>query len=465
MSGLREGKETVNLVQCIHRTMKPATTQSVVQTILTSGYDIAWTFGFDADIGRSRSLKASEFLWNPSLGDVMVFIDDDISYEVQGFRDLVELCKETKAIACGMYVVRDTAQPHPALALWPGQYIDLVGEPTKVKYGATGFMAIHRKALEKIEREYPWGYPVPLVSGPRTLMPFFMEIERDGEYLSEDYSFSARAYDVGIPTWCDPRIPLAHNGERAYILQDLKHDAFKQVTTLTINEGGPDPTGILTDLSEYLGRTRLDVWREMCTTDFRAKLAEEWGKANPVSIRDHHAFYSEAENYVMDLAKFNTNPLYVTKTHNAIKAQGKVVDFGGGIGTYSLQMDRNGRQMTYVDLPSQHRDFAEWRFLRHNRNITTATYLSELADGEFDALVAIDVFEYISPDEIKDVISQISRILKPGGLLMDTNNFEKNDSMAQHYDHGEIWDALLAGAGFELAGTHWVKTAWDRVHV
>lgn len=451
---------TVNLVTCIHRTMKPVTAQSLLGAIALSGHLVGWSIGQDADIGRNRSLKASEFLWNQTLGDVMVFVDDDIGFTVDGFKHLVDTCLETQEIVCGMYVVRDTAYPHPACALFPGQKItDMDREPVPIRYGATGFMAIHRRVLEHLQREYPWGHPIPVVSGPRRMVPFFLEFVHEGEYLSEDFAFCQRAADLGVKTWCDPRINLTHNGERAYTLKDLAFNASMQQVTMTVDEGGPDPTGILADLAAYWKLSPQDAWAALTAHPSQQAIADMWQERSPQTPQEVLAFYEECPHYLLDLAKFNMDNRYSLKVYHANRLQGKIIDFGGGIGTFSLMLASGGREATYVDLPSPHRTFAEWRFERHEAPIHVASSLQELGAHSYDALVGIDVFEHIHPQELEALVQNIADVLKPGGLLLDVNDFRTTPIHPQHYESEDLWVELLKKHGFNKQANGWQYTA------
>lgn len=445
----------VYLVVCCNRSMKPVTAQSITMAMLhgSTRYRLGWGMGHDSDIGRSRSMQASQFLWNRSLGDVLVFVDDDIGFGSDDFELLIEDCLHTQEIVCGMYVVRDTAFPHPALTMYPGQKVDFGKKGlVEIKWAAAGFMAIHRRALERLEQEFPWECDGPVQSGPRWMWPFFLEMIHDGQYLSEDYALCQRAKRVGVKTWLDTGIKLSHNGERAYTLKDLHFDAFMQATTLTIDEGGPDPTGVLHDLGKYLGLTRAEVWRKLQKTPYRESLALEWRQLNPQTPEQVEAFYRNTPHYLFDLAKFNVEPGYNLRTYPIRMAQGRVIDFGGGIGTVSLVLNEANRHVTYVDLPSPHREFAQWRFQEHEAAIGIADRLEVLPTEAFDAIVSVDTLEHLHPERLPAVVKEISRVLTSKGVLLEISDFHQSQDLPQHYETGGLLANLLTGAGFRPSG-------------
>lgn len=465
-----EARPKISLVQCMNREPKVANVKALFATLYRSGYNIQWETGEDSDIGRSRSYQASRFLDDPGRGEVLVFIDDDILWDVGGFQRLVELCRETEELSSGIYVVRDTQFPHIASALFPGQKLTVgEGEPEPIKYAATGFFAMHRKALQRIWDEYPWGHDIPVQSGPRFMAPFFLEMVHDDQYLSEDFAFCQRAAELDIKTWVDPQIRLSHIGERAYSITDLEANAFRREVTLTVDEGGPDPTNILKHLSEYLDVPRAEMWQRLREYEVRVRLADEWKENIPENVAETHQYYQEAEDYLMELSRFNLDVRYNVRVFPTNNLDGKVLDFGGGIGTLSLMLADRGVDVTYVELASKHREFAEWRFIKRGKSIPCYADMSNLPDGSFDSVVAMDVLEHIHPDEIEDLMAEFNRVLSPGGRLVQVSPFGEvgdHGECPEHYDTAAEWVEALERHGFtDVNKFTWIKPAGEPVGV
>ena len=446
----------VCISQCLHREMNALSARCLMAAMMQSGYRVALPEPeFDALITRSRSIAATRFLEDKQLGEVMVFIDDDISFSVQDFKWLVESCLETKEIVCGLYITRSTANPHPAIGLFAGQEVK-IGKTEllqHIKYGATGFMAIHRTVLEKMasEMQLVW-------SGHRFFYPFFQTIiTEENEFLSEDYSFSFVGSELKIKTWLDPRISLGHEGTRTYSVTDMKGDAFTQRVTITIDEGGPDRTDILGDLADYWHKTRKEVYQYLKTASGVKENADAWNAMKPVTADEVENFYKTVDTYILDLAQFNLNPIFWTRNLKANRAVGKVIDFGGGIGTQAIAMWATGRKVTYVDLPSKHRTFAEWRFEKRKADIKVVTSLLELPSGEYDAFVASDVIEHIHPERMPELAREIARVLKEGGQAICVNAFGELDEVPMHFDTQDIWEKALIAAGLVQLSDVWLK--------
>ena len=413
----------------------------------------------DALVSRSRSVMMESFLRNPSVGDVLIFVDSDIVWPPGALEKLARACLETGDIVCGLYPVRDTANPHVALRLFPGQKVE-VGEDgkvlTEVMYAATGFMAVHRRVVEGVAAELPLVF-----SGPREFHPFFLcFIADDGEMLSEDYAFCDRASQLGHRVWLDRSIMLGHQGLRTYTVRDLQYDAGMQVQQLTIDEGGPDRTDILGDLAAYLGITRQEAWTKVRATPFREALAKEWAEKAPRVPAEVRRFYQETDGYLLECAKFNLMRGYGARTYQAAGAKGKVVDFGGGIGTLAIELAKSrAGEVCMVELPSKHRDFAAFRFRRQGLNIPIYDSLKDVPEGQ-DSVVATDVMEHIHPLELPVVISEVARVLRIGGSFIPINDFEHAPDLPQHYGTEGLFAALCEQAGFEQVGkVLWVKQA------
>lgn len=104
-----------------------------------------------------------------------------------------------------------------------------------------------------------------------------------------------------------------------------------------------------------------------------------------------------------------------------------VLDFGGGIGGLSIYLAQNGFKCIHADIPSEHFDFANYRFTKRGNNIKILNLQQEkLPYGFFDAIVAYDVFEHIP--SLDKVIEKLSNSLKNGGYLITKSTFSGRGS-------------------------------------
>jgi hypothetical protein len=101
-----------------------------------------------------------------------------------------------------------------------GQQSISINEPVEVLEIGTGFMMIHKSALQKFADSYPqYQYKPDHVrtehfDGSRKIMMYFQaEVDEKSErYLSEDYWFCQKAQDIGLRTWFCPWMKMQHVG-------------------------------------------------------------------------------------------------------------------------------------------------------------------------------------------------------------------------------------------------------------
>lgn len=178
------------------------------------------TVSGDALIDRARSVVSSEFLLNTD-NDVLVFIDDDMTYNPKDIERICQIAHTTKSIVGVPYVVKNEKTPHLQAKLFKDQRIDFTGEAkgiVQVHYVGTGIMAIAREVLEEMSKTLP-------ICEPQKMWTFFMpmtkEIEGAWRYLGEDWAFCERARELGVKIYLDPRVRVGHSGRYLYTLGDI----------------------------------------------------------------------------------------------------------------------------------------------------------------------------------------------------------------------------------------------------
>lgn len=103
--------------------------------------------------------------------------------------------------------------------------------------------------------------------------------------------------------------------------------------------------------------------------------------------------------------------------------QGKaVLDLGCAGGFMAEALDDRGAQVTGIDPAAEAIEAA--RTHAKDRSITYDVGVGEALpyrDGQFDAVVCVDVLEHVS--DLSEVLAEVTRVLKPGGMfLFDTIN-------------------------------------------
>jgi hypothetical protein len=198
-------------------------------------------------ITRARNYLVDEFLRSDCTH--LMFIDADIGFDPNDVIALSVIAEagNDKEIVCGPYpkkciawekikraVDRGFADKDPEnLEKYVGDYVfnPKVGsgsialdEPVEVLEGGTGFMMIQRSALEKFAAAYPQYNYLPdhvrtaHFDGTREIMQYFQaEIDPASKrYLSEDYWFCQKMWDIGVKTWLCPWMKLQHMGSYVF---------------------------------------------------------------------------------------------------------------------------------------------------------------------------------------------------------------------------------------------------------
>ena len=447
---------------CAWRFAEPVTNKCILRAGLSGRY---WAMEVwnDALISRARSVAASQYLRNipPEKSDVLVFVDSDIVFDLEDIDKLVALCREHKGISCSAYPVRRGVDSWLAVRGIPGSSyaVGRTAEPAKVLYGSTGFLAIHRDVLKSIAQDFP----LCLGSGdPEGFWPMFapLIIEYPNgmhEYLSEDWSFCQRAIDKGFEVWVDGTIDVGHIGSYEYHHADVTES----------RSATEDQKSVIEDLAEYLGKTTYEIMGMVYNSGIWKPLADRWREMNPQTPQDVEKYYRSLEDeYLLDLANFNAEQKYWLRVGNMLRAQGKIIDFGGGIGSLSLALARRGATVTYVDLPgSGQRKFAEWRFRKHSSEFTIEVRDSLTGLKDYDCILAADVMEHIHPDAMESTCKALWDAVRPGGNVQTTSAFgQRTDDQGEecwpmHYDTAELFVTTMKSLGFLGGESLWLRPA------
>jgi 2-polyprenyl-3-methyl-5-hydroxy-6-metoxy-1,4-benzoquinol methylase len=161
-------------------------------------------------------------------------------------------------------------------------------------------------------------------------------------------------------------------------------------------------------------------------------------------------FYQEnvGEAYLFELATWHlTSTDYIGDTLRLIadRSRGRVLDFGGGIGTHAIAaaLCPEVSQVIYCDINPINYNFVKHRIkqLGLESKISCCTKLSS---GEtFDTINCFDVMEHL-PDP-SDRLLQFHRMLAPSGRMVINWYFSKgvNQEFPFHLDDPEIIDRFF----------------------
>ena len=153
--------------------------------------------------------------------------------------------------------------------------------------------------------------------------------------------------------------------------------------------------------------------------------------------------YKQVRSRLLELVnKTGTNP--------------SILDVGGRKSPYTIGVPA---RITVIDLPRQSEiqqqlnlginETVFEQIKKRRSNIETVSLddmtRSDLADREFDFAVSVEVLEHVEEDEL--FVSEVARVLKPGGIfLMTTPNGDwvenKNPDHKRHYRKNQLADLL-----------------------
>ena len=204
----------------VGRAYSPDHVTSIIALI--SNHPLIWRpIHGDALIERSRARAATHFLLD-SDADVFLTVDTDIVF---GWRDAVAICEQamTYDIVVGAYVKRSHLRSIVTSALEPRVPVEFFIDPTPapIRWGATGFMAVHRRVFEKLAQDLPLCHPNEELRHYPFYLPFVVEEGGSPIMLSEDWALCERARRVGFTTYVNPAVRLVHLGDYGYALEDM----------------------------------------------------------------------------------------------------------------------------------------------------------------------------------------------------------------------------------------------------
>lgn len=165
---------------------------------------------------RARNTAAAAFLKSDC--DYLLFIDADIHFNAEHIANILE---GDEPIVCGVYFLKDeTGERKPCLVHIKGDEGRMLEGRVKVARSGTGFMRIHRSVFEKMIES---GIAPAYGNHGSQQHDFFQVGVRNGEYLSEDWTFCDNARALGIDVLIDTRVVLWHEGTALFPLsgQDL----------------------------------------------------------------------------------------------------------------------------------------------------------------------------------------------------------------------------------------------------
>jgi len=175
------------------------------------------------------------------------------------------------------------------------------------------------------------------------------------------------------------------------------------------------------------------------------------------------AFYRDqvAEAYLFDLGSWHLSSQdYIGTTLRLVAdhAKGRVLDFGGGIGTHTLAIARCPavEQVIYCDINPINRGFVDYRArqLGLDQKIQIQAELPDILDFDtgFDTIVSFDVLEHL-PDPVQQLLTFHKRLKSDGKMILNWCFFKGfNQEFPFHLD-----DPAIVELFFRTLQTHFLE--------
>ena len=162
---------------------------------------------------------------------------------------------------------------------------------------------------------------------------------------------------------------------------------------------------------------------------------------------DADDFYEEkvGDAHLIDLASWHLNSSYYIADTLRLQqkfAYGKVLDFGGGIGTHALAASflSDVEHVWFVDLNPQNRSFVEQRAMQLGieDKISVHRDLESTDNVMFDSVICLDVLEHL-PDPSKQLLIFLEKLSPEGIALMNWYFYKgKNGEYPFHFDDPDM---------------------------
>jgi hypothetical protein len=195
---------------------------SLVKTVKRlSELGIDWDFyelSGDSYVDRARNTICNKFLEGD--GTDLIFIDSDMAWPSYGIEALLNAPYD---VVGGAYPMKNSWESYPVLINNKENGTAIVNENGLIgaSFVPAGFLKITRKCLERFKVEYSnltyenSDSSQSFINNKCQL--FFEAAFRNGQHIGEDVSFCRRWLNIGGEIWIEPRINLAHIGQKAYI--------------------------------------------------------------------------------------------------------------------------------------------------------------------------------------------------------------------------------------------------------
>lgn len=173
----------------------------------------------------------------------------------------------------------------------------------------------------------------------------------------------------------------------------------------------------INNLKEYFNLDRKKVMRLLKSSGRIS--ADFWFCLRPRRPEEIKRFYAINPLYIFNLIFWHSTKYQRDLRVKIINlAQGKVLDYGAGVGDLCLKIAEKGLKVDYADLGGETFRFAKWLFKKKNYNIRMIDLDKNEISEKYDTILCIDVIEHVV--DPKALLGNLAAHLNDNGKLIIT---------------------------------------------
>jgi hypothetical protein len=165
-------------------------------------------------------------------------------------------------------------------------------------------------------------------------------------------------------------------------------------------------------------------------------------------------YYKNTDLYLFDLTQYQLllqHHKLIVEMIEQIKRIGttSVLEFGGGIGEFSIVCAENSITCTYYDI-GKTKEYAVWRFKKHHSTVTVAEH-DPLDTQDWDVVNVMDVLEHL--EHAHDVIEILGR--RARYIFCNPDEIKYNEVYPQHISKYDITTHFVHVQGYLWRNKQW----------
>lgn len=178
----------------------------------------------DSHPDRCRNTVVHEFLKTEATH--LLFVDLDIVYTRADVKRLLEHFARGVDVVAGCYAKKQKGPASWVVNAKPDEKVDPATGLLKVAKAGTGFIGISRRVFNQMAARY--AAEMEFISDGNeaktleTRYAYFASGVVRRRWLSEDWLFSERCWEMGIPVYLDTKIQVQHVGSIPFPLEPMK---------------------------------------------------------------------------------------------------------------------------------------------------------------------------------------------------------------------------------------------------